>query len=105
MLKVYGSDHCPDCTACKAAFGKNGIEYEYINITGSMRDLKAFLKLRDTDPVFDDIKKAGGVGIPAILTEDGTITLDWEKVLSDRGIQAISTEKTGPACRIDGSGC
>lgn len=35
MLKVYGSPLCPDCTACKAAFDANGIEYDFVDITGS----------------------------------------------------------------------
>jgi glutaredoxin-related protein len=44
-----------------------------------MANLKAFLRLRDTNPAFDEIKRNGFVGIPAIVMEDGEIELDWEK--------------------------
>ena len=49
----------------------NGIDYQYIDITESMRDLKIYLKLRDTRPEFDEIKKAGRVGIPFIMINNG----------------------------------
>ena len=45
MLKVYGSDLCPDCVACKAAFDAEKISYDFVNITSNMRNLKEFLKL------------------------------------------------------------
>ena len=105
MLKIYGSELCPDCVACKAAFDANGISYDFVNITGSMRNLKEFLKHRDSDPVFDDAREHGYVGIPALMSEDGSITLDWEALLAAKGIPAVPAEPAGKACRIDGTGC
>ena len=43
--------------------------------------LKEFLRLRDENPLFQDIKENGGIGIPCIVREDGTLTLDWETLL------------------------
>ena len=40
------------------------------NITESMKNLKEFLALRENRKEFDDAKKFGYVGIPAILTDD-----------------------------------
>ena len=104
MVKIYGSDLCPDCVACKSAFDANGVAYDFVNITESMRNLKEFLKKRDSDPVFTDARINGYVGIPALLSEDGSITLDWEAYLKENNIQTASA-KSGTACRIDGSGC
>lgn len=36
-----------------------------------MRNLKVYLKLRDTRPEFDEIKKIGRVGIPFIMINNG----------------------------------
>ncbi len=55
----------------KEFLSNNGIDYEYIDITDSMRNLKIYLKLRDTRPEFDEIKKLGRVGIPFIMVGNG----------------------------------
>lgn len=105
MLKIYGSLLCPDCTACKAAFDANGIEYDFIDITGSMRNLKEFLKHRDAEYVFENARKNGYVGIPALLQEDGSVSLDWEAYLKEKGKSSDNAVPSGQTCRIDGSGC
>ena len=105
MLKVYGSPLCPDCTACKAAFDANGIVYDFVDVTGSMHNLKEFLKCRDTNEVFTDARQNGYVGIPALIREDGSITLEWEAYLKENGLSADAAIPVGKACRIDGSGC
>ena len=105
MLKIYGSDLCPDCVACKAALDSCGAAYDFVNITASMKNLKEFLKLRDTNAVFDDARAGGYVGIPALLREDGSITTDCEGCLKENGLSLQEAEKTGAACRLDGSGC
>lgn len=43
----------------------------YIDITESMRNLKIYLKLRDTRPEFDKIKEKGMVGIPLVMIGNG----------------------------------
>lgn len=105
MLKIFGSPLCPDCMACKAALDANGVEYNFVDVTGSMRNLKQFLKYRDTDPVFDDARANGYVGIPALLPEDGNITINWEAYLKEKGLNVEPAVPTGTACRIDGTGC
>ena len=75
MYKIDGSPLCPDCRECKANFDAHGIAYEEVNITGSMAELKEFLKLRDSEAVFAPCKERGSVGIPAIVKEDGSIEL------------------------------
>ena len=52
--------------------------YEYLDFSDSIRNLKEFLALRDSNPVFAKIKEEGRIGIPCILLPDGTVTLNWD---------------------------
>lgn len=104
MLVIYGSPLCPDCRECKANLDAHGVPYSYVDISKSMRNLKAFLKLRDSLPVFEPCKEVGAVGIPAFVLEDGTVTLDWEGWMHEQGLPIVCRE-TAPACSIDGTGC
>lgn len=70
----------------KEFLSENNIEYKYINITDSMSNLKSFLKYRDADPYFDAIKKAGYVGVPTIMINngerfiEGSVDIDLEEL-------------------------
>lgn len=79
MLKIYGSMLCPDCVKCREDLDKAGVAYEYLDFSESLLNLKEFLKLRDASALFEEVRKAGKIGIPCILREDGTATLDWEE--------------------------
>ena len=81
MLKVYGSMLCPDCVQIRKDFDQAGLEYEYLDFADSLLYLKEFLKLRE-GPEFAEVKDRGGIGIPCILREDGSITLDWQEYVS-----------------------
>ena len=83
MLKVYGSLICPDCVNCKKYFDLYHIEYEYLDINESLRNLSVFLDMRDHQPVFDKWKAIGDIGIPAIVKEDGEVFTDWEGYLKE----------------------
>ena len=78
MPKVYGSMLCPDCVEAKEYFEKVNYKYEFININESMKNLKEFLALRDNRKEFEEVKKLGYIGIPAILTDDNKIILGDE---------------------------
>lgn len=67
----------------KEFLSKNGIQFEYIDITDSMRNLKIYLKLRDTRPEFDEIKKLGRVGVPLIMIGNGEKLIFDEPVLDE----------------------
>ena len=81
MLKIYGSMLCPDCVECREKLDAAGVAYEYLDFSQDLRSLKEFLKLRDALPLFEQVKQAGGIGIPCIVREDGSVTLDWEEFL------------------------
>ena len=92
-------DTCPDCTYVDEQV-KGNDQYEIIDIGRHVKNLKAFLKLRDNNAAFDEAKKIGAAGIPCFVLEDGTVTLSPEEA----GLQSRPIEE-GAACSLDGSGC
>lgn len=77
-MKIYGTDLCPDCVEAKRKLDEKNIPYDYVDITESIGNLKAFMKMRDEEPAFDEAKKAGAVGVPAFVLDDGDIRLEIE---------------------------
>lgn len=98
MIKIYGMKTCPDCVAVDEQV-KGDDRYQVIDIGEHIANLKAFLRLRDNNAVFDDAKKHGYAGIPCFVLEDGTVTLSPEEA----GLKPA--ESDAPACRLDGTGC
>jgi len=81
MLKIYGSQLCPDCVKCKEELEAAGVPFLYLNISENLLYLKKFLKHRDGNEMFDTIRERGQIGIPCIEREDGTITFEWDEFL------------------------
>ena len=81
MIKIYGSMLCKDCVQCRQELDAADVPYIYLDFADELKNLKEFLVIRDENHIFDDIRQAGGVGIPCILKEDGSITLDWQEFL------------------------
>ncbi len=82
MLKIYGSEICSGCRSFKALMQSRGIEGEWIDITESVANLRAFLRMRDTNPIFDEIRKEGRIGIPVFVNDAGEITLNEDTALA-----------------------
>lgn len=76
MIKIYGLSTCPYCDYIYEQVKDRKDEFEYINIGAHVNNLKQFMHLRDTDPVFDHCKAAGDIGIPAFVFEDGRVSVD-----------------------------
>lgn len=66
-----------------------GFDSEFIEITEDTGKLKEFLRLRDTDPVFDPVKEHSGIGIPCFVNEDGRRTFDINEALSWIGQEPV----------------
>ena len=81
MLKIYGDMQCPDCQKCREDLDRANVEYEYLDFSASLRNLKAFLSIRDSSEAFCQVREMGSIGIPCIQREDGTITLSWEEFI------------------------
>lgn len=78
VITVYGTHTCPDCSFIEDQIMDND-SFKFIDIGSHVKNLKAFMALRDFDPVFDSVKNKG-IGIPAFVHEDGTVTLIPEDV-------------------------
>ena len=76
-MVVYGSMLCPDCVRCLRELDRRGMEYEYRDFAENLLWLREFLKLRDSEILFAEVKAAGKIGIPCIVYGDGTVSLTW----------------------------
>jgi glutaredoxin-related protein len=81
MLKVYGSMLCKDCVECVDDLKKANVEFEFRDFADSLINLKEFLKIRDENEQFNAVREKGSIGIPTIVKEDGSVTLDWEEFI------------------------
>ena len=76
-MKIYGSMLYPDCVKCREELDKAGITYEFLDFGENLQNLKDFLKIRDGNPLFDEARREGKIGIPCIVREDGSVSLEW----------------------------
>ena len=102
MIKIYGRSDCIECISCKKNFDESGLSYDFRDIGESLRELAVFLKIRDLNNIFDAIKGTGKIGIPALVTENHEVILDWEEYILSVG--GHIAESAG-ACGLDGKGC
>ena len=58
-----------------------GAEIDFVDILASHADLKQYLALRDSDPLYAEIRGTERLGIPCFVKEDGSKTLDLKEVL------------------------
>lgn len=70
---LFFSSVCPDTDPFIKLLEPYQIEYEAVNITETMLNLKRFLSLRDTREEFLEKKEMNQVGIPVLVTEDATL--------------------------------
>lgn len=99
MIKIYGMTGCPDCEYVEEQV-KGNAGFEVINVGEHIRNLKAFLRLRDKDKAFEPMKRLGAVGVPCFVLEDGSVTFRPEEV----GLKSRPVAE-GAACSLDGTGC
>ena len=71
MKTLFISDLCPYCQSAVEYAKKLNEEVRIVDITSSMKNLKEFLKYRDSDPYFDKFKKNNQIGIPTFMDGDG----------------------------------
>ncbi|MBR3342834.1 MAG: glutaredoxin [Solobacterium sp.] len=108
MTTVYGSLKCPYCVVLKENLDRNNAPYEFIDILDSLRNLGAFLRIRDKEPVFDHLKAVNDIGLPALVDDNGKVWTDWESWLTENGYEIFIPEASltqGQACSLDRKGC
>lgn len=80
-IVVYGSHLWKDCPPLKEFLSEKGIKFAYFDISLDLGALKRFLRLRDSNPLFDGVREKGGIGLPAIIIDDEVmIDFDREKL-------------------------
>lgn len=103
MIKIFGSNMCPDCIAAKFNFDFYHIEYEFVDINESLKNLKEFLAYRDTSSLFSNVKETHSIGIPACIDENGNLFIDWKEYMKKRGMNPLNV--SSKSCSKDGKGC
>ena len=81
-VTVIGSHLCPDTLYALNKLVEAKADITFQNLSASLPDLKAYLALRESSPVFEGPKAKGSLGIPCFVREDGTVTLELEQVLN-----------------------
>ena len=83
-MKMYSSEICPGCKAFKALMAERGIEeaFEIVDITEDVRKMREFLKLRDNEEAFAQVREHSFIGIPSFVNDNGEITLDENVALA-----------------------
>lgn len=79
-LVIYGSTLCQDTLYALMKVKSAGAEVDFHNITAVLPDLRAFMTLREEDPVYAEVGKER-LGIPLFIYEDGSKTLELSDVL------------------------
>ncbi len=97
MIKVYVMSTCPDCRQAKEQL-KDNPNYQLVDIGEHVRNLKEFIRLRDSNPAFNKAKANGNIGIPCFVKEDGSVTFEMDDVV-------IGDIEEGASCSLDGKGC
>ena len=59
----------------KEVLSENNIKYMYVDICESVGKLKQFLKIRDTEDAFQEVREQHKVGVPCIVIDDETIVI------------------------------
>ena len=92
-MKVYGTSICIDCRNYKVIQENRGFEAEYIDITENVANLRAFMKLRDTEDIYKEIREKHGLGIPLFVHEDGRTTFDFDEAFAWIGQPPVRDEE------------
>lgn len=92
-MKVYGADICIDCRNYKEIQKNRGFEAEYVDIIENTTKLKEFLKIRDNDALYEQVKENNGIGIPLFVREDGMKTFDINEAFSWIGQEPVKEDE------------
>lgn len=81
-VTVIGSHLCPDTLYALCELRRVNAEVEFKNLSASLADLKAYLALREREPLYEAVRQGGGIGIPCFVLENGEKTLELGQVLA-----------------------
>lgn len=99
MILFYGSKICIDCRNTLVVLKARKLEnqFRFVDMTADTTNMKAFLTLRDREPVFAPVRQGENgqsfIGIPAFVREDGKVTLDLDEALGWLGQPPVREEE------------
>lgn len=80
-VTVIGNHLCEDTRKALELLKEKNVEVEFFNLSEDLSALKKYLHYRETESMYEEIRKNGGIGIPFIVLEDGTKTFDVNEIL------------------------
>lgn len=80
-VTIVGSHLCEDTVNTLKLLKEKEIEVEFFNLSEDLSALKKYLYYRETETMYDEVRKNGGIGIPFLILEDGEKTFDVNEVL------------------------
>lgn len=80
-VTVIGSHLCPDTLEALHQLTAAGAEVDFKDLLSCHADLKAYLNLRENHEAYAEVRGTERLGIPCMICEDGTVTMDLSAVL------------------------
>lgn len=89
-VKIVGSHLCPQTLYSIIKCKEAGVNVSFVDLSGSLGALKEFLVLHEQDSIYaahremtadKDYVQNGKIGLPCFVMEDGTKTLELDRIL------------------------
>ncbi|MCD8037193.1 MAG: glutaredoxin [Clostridiales bacterium] len=80
-ITVIGSHLCPDTLEALGKLAVIKADTDFKDILANHDNLRSYLKLRDTNPMYDDIRGTDRMGIPCFIFENGDMSFDTDEVI------------------------
>ena len=82
-VTVIGSHLCPDTLYALNRLVEAKADIDFKNLSASLPDLKAYLALRESSPVFDGPKARGSWASPALSWRTAPSPWSWRRFWAD----------------------
>lgn len=80
-VTIIGSHLCPDTLAALNKLSAVGADIDFKDILSCHADLKEYLKLRDSNALYEEIRGTERLGIPCFILANNELTMDINKAL------------------------
>ena len=80
-ITVIGSHLCPDTLYALNRLSGAGAEIDFKDILSCHAVLQDYLEIRESSPLYEEIRGTRRLGIPCFVLEDGTMTLNLNDIL------------------------
>ncbi|HIW36105.1 MAG TPA: hypothetical protein IAA30_03915 [Candidatus Treponema faecavium] len=81
-VTVIGSHLCPDTLAALNRLSEAGADVSFTDILSCHAALQEYLQIRESSPLYAEIRGTRRLGVPCFVREDGFMTLDIHDILN-----------------------